>query len=1654
MIRSSFVAAIGTSSSGEDAAKTDEENAQSRISPTSVVDFRPSFMTSTSTSTKSSSSSKESGNQIIIQQLKRRMTYLEHEKANMEKDLMNQINTVVFDKDTIVGSLKDKITQYEQRYKEERQAHADTKNTLRHQRFADADETKMEVFRLQDRVQEIADEKSALQSQVEQMKSEKARNFQSIQRLHERIREITDAKKSLQYELDKLCTENEESSQSFLSQLTCMEETHQAQLDALKKDYEKRISEIKQSQVAALADLEHDLFQRHQAKIKEVSQAHKAEIAAKDAEMAKLQRKSVNKNAQSCPPQNTQPDDEALSLQNEIMSLVNKLSRAEADNMNLRDSFEKEKNKSRSLSTSLEDTQQKMSDYVTIFEEERATQKEKVESLSLQLEEERTTNTALQKSLNELQASYDELLKAKQNDRDEGKQLLQKQMDELRQQIDEREAANNKLHNSIRELEANNKELQASLQEAQEQSEDLASLRTEKESLKKEVEDLTEQVEESNEAIEMLKDSLTDMENDNAKLSSSLDDKDSMISHLENEKASLLSSQSEEQETLQEQLDGLETHLKETRANNENLQASIHELESSNSNLRSAQESKDTTIARLEEEKEKSFARNKDLLELIDLARHRESALNTSVKEHQETISELKLTIESRNEKIKALEEQLKELQDQLVQEQTTVASLMDSLGNETNEKSMLYESQMDLDDKIKRLENEKSSLIDEIDNLKEEMRHEKGINESLKASIRSEETENADLLATKSKLRTDIAELNDQLEQKSEELQYLKTHLEAEKIAKNDLLSMNESLEDEKAKLEEEINSLSQRIDSANEQFQKERELTQSSMASLEEKEREIEELSTAKEEKIWAWQKQCVIFHLQATVLKDLVDQAESTQWDLRALTERQKALIKEYQKGKEDSIAGFQRDRLSLLDRIGDLKGSLEEKQRANASLQSSLEEYKEAYTDMNYYSQKQQSQIVILKASLKGAHRQLQCLQTDKTELLDRANTLQQEIDSVREEKASLGEQILSLSSQLDEHKAELVTLKRYTENADESTIADEGVDESFSSIDGKPASTSSPEKGEEDRVKILESSVQKLKAENEELRNSLEEHGDIQESINVLMSKKKELLSDIDELYSQLRQKQSDQPDPTVSLEEEQMYSIVKATLDDQKTKDDTIMELQEEMEGLRQQITESKAASESELEALRSKLEALQSARQELESDNEAKDAKIKELESEISDAEDTKAWLEKSLDEVEQLREKMSKTSEALEQVEQKIEVYTDKVEELETELFEAKKSAEIAEEEIERLQDLLSQTELEHANATNTAGSCEDAEAAEKLKAEIERLKTVVEQSEARRMDRESKLKVAYKREVGQYRERIEAFEKQLLEEKEALQMELEELKKGRSSQTDEMVRLRSELSATKQALDGLEQEKTTLKNRLEDFEAARMEKLLLEIKEQKQTEALEVDLSKTKKNLKDSKEEILKLRAQIETMEGNLKSSLARAHAFEASTACKNETSKQEAMEMESFYMERLRELEAKQTSLQAELDEKKKEVDGFSNYFRDDDSRGKSREELEAELKALHEKTIVQARMIHSLQKKIEVLEQGKEKLYEAKRKEIMRDRSEISSLRKDNTRLREKVNAVTRERRSLQEQLESFANSIGSSVGRFTSPSSGSKKADK
>ena len=540
---------------------------------------------------------------------------------------------------------------------------------------------------------------------------------------------------------------------------------------------------------------------------------------------------------------------------------------------------------------------------------------------------------------------------------------------------------------------------------------------------------------------------------------------------------------------------------------------------------------------------------------------------------------------------------------------------------------------------------------------------------------------------------------------------------------------------------------------------------------------------------------------------------------------------------------------------------------------------------------------------------------------------------------------------------------------------------------------------------------------------------------------------------------------------------------------------------------------ESIEALESDLSKAEEKIAGLEGKLSELQNipgDNSEESAETIEITKKELD--NTKVWLEKSLDEVEELRSKLLQSNSLLEDAVRENEDYRIQVERLESDLFEARQSLAIHLDEIERLQDCDADKEAQTEESFKVIESFKSA--AEHWRSEADRFKAAKDEAVAKQMERESKLKMAYTKEVGGYKQRVEEFESVLLEENQKLRAQLESRNQSNTDDTEqvkkmsgelaelriqiasgkkntaelekekrklngelasvtkklnEAQKLSNDLATAKQKVQDIEKEKDALRIKLEDFEADKMEKMLLEIDEQKEINKVKSALTAERKKVVECTEEIKCLRAASEALQRKCQDALSQAEAARASALKADEVRQSEQkrtakskdhlnaemedmrtelrrlqtskVESEAQYREKLCTLEHKHTLVLNELEAKKQEIGSMRSFFGGDEDSMRSREDLQIEIKELTEKTVVQSRIIHTMQKKIELLEQGKEKFFEAKRREIMRDHSEQQSLRKENTRLREKVRDVTNERKALQAQLESFATSLGTSMAR-------------
>ena len=284
---------------------------------------------------------------------------------------------------------------------------------------------------------------------------------------------------------------------------------------------------------------------------------------------------------------------------------------------------------------------------------------------------------------------------------------------------------------------------------------------------------------------------------------------------------------------------------------------------------------------------------------------------------------------------------------------------------------------------------------------------------------------------------------------------------------------------------------------------------------------------------------------------------------------------------------------------------------------------------------------------------------------------------------------------------------------------------------------------------------------------------------------------------------------------------------------------DRLKSLLETAMEMKRKLQEKNKEQTEEIEKLNSRNYDL---KQKYEEKSRVDDIRIKTCKDEMNT---TKAWLEKSLDEVEEVRGKLAKMTTMRDESERKNLEYSQKMEQLESELFEANQALAISEEEIDRLHvfsnDETRQDSLEEKSKDlETLKSQMELEKKKNndLRKEVEQLKNSIEQLKQGHSDTLHKLKIAYKTEVDKYRERIQEFEKKLVDEKTELEQELASLRPKISSEKErslrhksEVKRLLSQLIDAKKSLKECIAEKDDLLRRLEDTHASKLENMLLE-------------------------------------------------------------------------------------------------------------------------------------------------------------------------------------------------------------------------------
>jgi chromosome segregation ATPase len=1277
-----------------------------------------------------------------------------------------------------------------------------------------------------------------------------------------------------------------------------------------------------------------------------------------------------------------------------------------------------------------------------------------------------------------------------------------------------------------------------------------------------------------------LKLDLEDQQCTNLELQSSLQDRDSTVKELElqfqllqeevaqeqNTIATLLTSLGQEENgnaVLREQYSyttaricDLEGQLQGEKEAVAKLTAALCEKEEENSNLRTGKEKADAAVDGLQLDRsnllagidsmkqqlgqaEKAAADFEvDRLSLLNRIGSLKSALDGShaaIESLENTLDELRASQEQKDHKVAAQEKDLtlhretaRQLHSQCQKDMHLVNILMASLQGSGRANDRLEAEQELLNQRLSAQSTQLHSLVVQ--------------NSDMKSSL---DKKDAALL--------DSAEKADQL---SSELESIQQHVRDLQDLLNSINAQLDNQESEKSSLQLSVEAL--RIDNDELKCTVERQMlslseAESKTTDLSNQLQQLRQESLEIKEKIETETHHAESSTLYTSILKTdaMTDSSEPCD-DLASPMWCPTELMDEEQKNDPDkmfdtlylktSVACLQEERTSILDdhlKLKEKLSAMESDKRTLLSeikdLQDQLQQKQTTESDSNTFLEEQQMESIV-KATL------------------DQQTSRDVVIFALHKEREELRSHVTVLQAKMEDLAAVVQLRRRWKEvpaeialECGEHNIDCETASASLSEVDTFPparrccTSMADAECLKRENLKLQDQleSLQPSGGENVEKPKTLGAEGgavdgspsDEEASLEPRLLDGKEPTGEatpkvLEPLEAQIRQENALRQEAEASCRGQKE---IIATLENQlSTAMSKAVSLEDQLEAL-QAIADDRANAAI---SLGEQVEALQTVVDERDRDE------VSKFKNTYKELETTKAWLEKGLDEVEELRRKLSESSRLVQETEKNNKTLCAQIEELETELYDTKKSLAINLDEVERLQDSLGSAEDEIEETRKLLDSFKTA--AEHWRNEVSTMKALKDDAIAKQMERESKLKHAYKREVGEYKLRVEEFEERLLTENQRLRAEIKELSGGSRQEAHRLAQaleaaeakskalhedtldvreqlkkvemegeklredLEGQLIDTKQQLKDIQQDRASLQGRLDDFEAARMEKILLEIEEQKEISKLQRELTVERDTVAKCKKEIQKLRAEVEelgvkcairsshseeivmykeeiqtlraqsaSLNQRCEEAVARAQEADAKKAemaghlssqkVSHTTKQQLTIELEEL-RKQLRKvhggtseaqlsnmipaMEQKLASVVAELKKKTKDLVDLPEFLSHGEETSHSREDLLVEIKELTEKTIVQGRINQTLQKKIEVLQQGREQFFEAKRKEIMRDHGQQGTLRKENTLLREKIREVTTERMALQSQLETFANSIGSSMSHLRKPSKG------
>jgi chromosome segregation ATPase len=439
----------------------------------------------------------QNGDTALVNQLRKELAKVEHEKAEMELTLMNQMSNLAYENQTTIDSLRSRLSQSEKLI--------ETLQSSSTKPAASPKPSTFEVHRLKKSLEEerglrkvVEEERDALSQEVRQIKEQRDSCEQENAKMRRDIQSMQQQNGVLQWsgpDLSKQVRELEADKRSLQSDLSTATREHQTELAELERRHQSRISSLEKMHEAALFDMERS----YQLRLTTVERDHRTQLNQMQSSQEQGSNpleidsdKKFDKNQSGTGNLHSriselESDNEHLSCQ--IDDLRDQLVKEQARGEELAKALESETDSCNKLWESVQESQERCSlleqelgnkfessqsdlqsenemltNQIAAIHEQFVSEQEKCSKLQTALQSEKNMNTKLRASLREHQNRYQDLNRSLHRNQS-GMGLVNGKIEALEKEKASLMTKLSKLHDELINEQERSNQLQASIDE-------------------------------------------------------------------------------------------------------------------------------------------------------------------------------------------------------------------------------------------------------------------------------------------------------------------------------------------------------------------------------------------------------------------------------------------------------------------------------------------------------------------------------------------------------------------------------------------------------------------------------------------------------------------------------------------------------------------------------------------------------------------------------------------------------------------------------------------------------------------------------------------------------------------------------------------------------------------------------------------------------------------------------------------------------------------------------------------------------------------------------------------------------------------------------------------------------------------------------------